>query len=171
MALDRPALLDLLAIVDKIEASGAITLVAVGDTAMTLLGLKPSTEYLDFTGPERDIAEFNRIRAASSVHGYQIKTWANGLVFGQQLPDDYQKNSIEIIGGLKRINLRALHPIDIVVSKIEKLSERDMQDIRVCIREFKLGKNQISKRARALQQVGNEAKFEANLDYVLGLFA
>jgi len=57
-----------------------------------------------------------------------------------------------------------------VVTRIERLSETDMRDIKACIKQFKLGKNQISKRARALQHVGNESKFERNLEVVLGLY-
>jgi hypothetical protein len=171
MALSKHALLEFLHKVDeKVSTENAITLLGAGDTAMALLDLKAPSSHLDFVGNDKDISEFNRICAAIPMQGFQIHTTTNGMIFGHQLPDDYSKVSVPISAGLTRIDLRALHPLDIVVTRIERLSETDMRDIKACIRQFKLGKNQISKRARALQHVGNESKFERNLDFVLGLY-
>lgn len=192
---DRQALLKFLANADKAipAADRKITLVGAGDTALALLELKPPTVHLDFTGPDSDdLVAFERActtntNTATSTattttaagagaaipppNGFQVHIWNGGKVFGQQLPDDYIKASMQVSAGLlNRIDLRALHPLDIVATKIEKLAESDMRDIKACIRQFKLGKNQISKRARALQSVGDEAKFERNLEHVLSLY-
>ncbi len=94
MPLDKSGLLGLLEAVDD-ELTRKITLVAAGDTAMTLLDLKPSTIDIDFTGPREDTAEFNKVQR-SIPHGFEVQTWTNGMVFSQQLPDDYLKNSIQI---------------------------------------------------------------------------
>ena len=168
----KQALLELLSEVDRaVPVQCTMTLVGAGDTAMALLDLKAPTIHLDFTGPDRDIIEFGRICANVSTRGFQVHVWTDGLVFGQQLPDDYLKASLKISTELARIDLRVLQPLDIVVTRIERLSDSDMRDIKVCIKHFRLGKNQILKRARALQQVGNEQKFERNLDSVLSLYA
>lgn len=168
----KQALLELLSAIDKaLPAQCAMTIVGAGDTAMALLNLKIPSIHLDFTGPDRDIAEFSRICAIIPPRGFQIHTWSDGRVFGQHLPEDYLKASLKIGAELARIDLRALQPLDIVVTKIERLSDADMRDIKTCIKQFRLGKNQILKRARALQQVGNEKKFERNLESVLGLYA
>ena len=53
--LDTTALLDFLAVVDA-ELERPIALVAVGGTALTLLGVKPSTRDVDFTAPAQDAA-------------------------------------------------------------------------------------------------------------------
>ncbi|MGI0037246.1 MAG: DUF6036 family nucleotidyltransferase [Nitrososphaera sp.] len=167
----KHALMELLLKIDKaIPAESRITLVGVGDTALALLDLKAQTVHLDFTGDDKDIADFSRICTNIQTPGFQVHTWNSGMVFGQQLPKDYLKASLPVNAGLARIDLRALHPLDIVVTRIERLRETDMRDIKACIKQFKLGKNQISKRAKALQRVGDEARFERNLDYVLGLF-
>jgi hypothetical protein len=147
-----------------------LTLVGAGDTAMALLDLKVPTAHLDFVGTPGDISEFDRICAAVNANNFQVHTWTNGAVFGHQLPDDYVKSSMPSSVQLVRIDLRALHPLDIVVTKIERLRESDMRDITLCIKNFKLGKSQISKRARALQKVGDESRFERNLESVLALF-
>lgn len=168
----KQGLMELLSAVDNaVPAHRIITLVGAGDTAMALLDLKAPSIHLDFTGPERDIAEFGMICANLPPTGFQIHTWTNGMVFGQHLPEDYIKASIEIDAGLANMALRALQPLDIVVTRIERLSDADMLDIRTCVKHFRIGKNQILKRAKALQKVGNQEKFERNLESVLGLFA
>jgi hypothetical protein len=171
----EPTKQDLLELVGKVDRlipiENAMTLVGAGDTAMALLDLKAPTAHLDFTGNARDISEFNRISVSIHMQGFQIHAWPDGLVFGNQLPDDYLKSCIPISAGLARIDLRALHPLDIVVTRIDKLRESDMRYIKACIKQFKLSKNQISKRARSLRRVGNENKFETNLEYILGLYA
>ncbi len=137
---------------------------------MTLLDLKPSTIDIDFTGPHEDIVEFNKVQR-SIPHGFEVQTWTNGMVFSQQLPDDYLKNSIRIRTKLKSIDLKTLHPVDIVATKIRRLNERDVvQDIESCIKKFKLKKSQVSKRARMVQYAGNEMVYETNLQYVLKSF-
>lgn len=151
------------------ELARKITLVAAGGTAMTLLDLKPSTIDIDFTGPYDDIATFNKIQKGIP-HGFRIDTWTDGTVFSQVLPEDYLTRSITVKTKLKRIDLRALHPIDIVVTKIGRLNERDTQDIELCIRKFKLKKGQISKRAKMVQYAGNGMVYANNLEYVLKSF-
>jgi hypothetical protein len=172
MSTMKLALIDFLKSVDRTAPiERVMTLVGAGDTALALLDLKAPTEHLDFIGSKMDIAELGRICA--TIHSkLQVHTWTDGMIFGHQLPEDYLKSSLPAASTqLVRIDLRALHPLDIVVTKIERLSESDMRDIKLCIKNFNLGKNQISKRARALQKVGNESRFERNLDSVLALFA
>jgi hypothetical protein len=172
MAVTKADLIGFLALIDKAASpEHRMTLVAAGDTALALLDLKAPTEHLDFVGSGPDIAELGRICAMIALGGFQIHTWKDGMVFGYQLPNDYIRTSLHKSDGLSRIDLRALHPLDIVVTRIERLREADMRDIKTCIREFKLSKNQILKRAMALQLVRDESKFERNLDYVLSLFA
>ena len=164
-------LLGLLAEIDRSVPGGSkLVIVGAGDTAMALLDLKAPAMHVDLTGPYSDLAEFSRISAGVPHRGFQIHTWPDGLVFGQRLPEDYAKVSVSLGADLARIDLRALQPLDIVVTKIERLTDDDVRDIKTCIRQFKLGKNQILKRARALQQVRNESRFERNLESVMSLF-
>lgn len=92
------------------------------------------------------------------------------MVFSQDLPGDYLQKSIRIKTGLKRIELRALLPLDIVVTKIGRLNERDLQDIEACIRKFGLKKAQMAKRASQVRYAGNEAAYDVNLGSVLRRF-
>lgn len=158
----------LLSSVDE-ELERRIVLVAVGGTAMTLLDLKPSTIDIDFTGPYDDIKEFNRIQK-SIPHGFKVDMWTDGAVFSQMLPTDYLEKSVPVKTKLKKIQLKALHPLDIVVTKIGRLNERDLQDIEWCIKRFKLKGSQIEKRAQGVKYAGNEKVYKINLQYVLNRF-
>lgn len=167
MSLDKSALLDFLRILDN-EISKKITLVATGGTAMTLLDLKPSTIDIDFTIPSSDKPAFDKA-LASVPHGFKIDVWTDGTVFSQSLPDDYLEKNIKI-ANFRHILLKALHPVDIVVTKIGRLDYRDVQDIEACIKGFNISKSQIEKRAATIQYVGNEEIYRNNLKSVLKKF-
>ena len=168
MPFDKSSLIDFLRVLDK-EVSRKITLTAAGGTAMTLLNLKPSTIDVDFTIPHEDISEFEDV-LKKVPHGFRIDYWPDGMVFSQTLPEDYLRKSMPIKTKLKNITLRTLHPIDIVVTKIGRLDERDMQDIESCIKSFKLKKRQIESRAKLVEYVGREENYKTNLRYVVKKF-
>jgi len=67
---------------------------------------------------------------------------------------------------MKNIQLRALNPVDIVVTKISRLDQRDKQDIETAIRKFNLRKQQVTKRAEQVEYVGREENYKMNLTYV-----
>jgi hypothetical protein len=167
MPLDKGELIRFLGEVQR-ELSRSVTIVAVGGTALTLLGIKPSTRDIDFTIPGEDYDKF-QIALRNVPHGFKVDCWRNGAVFSQMLPDDYLRKSSDI-RKLKRIRLKALSPLDIVVTKIGRLDDRDKQDIEACIERFKLRKSQIEKRAWQVQYVGRQANYEINLKYVLKNF-
>ncbi|MEO9296058.1 MAG: DUF6036 family nucleotidyltransferase [Nitrososphaera sp.] len=146
-----------------------IVLVAAGGTALTLLKVKPSTIDIDFTGPADDIDEFSRVEKLVP-HGFRIDGYKDGAVFTQILPGDYLQKSKRIKTNLRKIDLRALHPLDIVASKVGRLDERDKQDIAACIEKFRLAKDEVRKRSKKVQYAGNEDIYSGNLKYVLDNF-
>ena len=167
MQLDSSALIEFLKEVDK-ELNRSVTLIAVGGTAMTLLRAKASTVDLDFTVPGKDYDEFQKA-LRNTPHGFTVDCWKDGIVFSQILPDDYLKRSKDITK-MKHVHLKALHPVDIVVTKIGRLDERDKQDIRACIKKFKLTKTRVAKRAEQVDYVGRDENYEINLKHVLENF-
>jgi len=164
MPLDKSRLLDFLAVLD-VELNRKITVVAVGGTAMTLLDLKPSTIDIDFTVLNADYDDFNKALANLS-HGFKVDVYIDGMIFSQALPDDYLEKSVPITS-FQHINLKALHPVDIVVTKIGRLDQRDIQDIEACVKKSKLSKTQVEERANQVQYVGREENYKYNLQYVL----
>lgn len=168
MPIDKSGLLDFLREAGS-ELGGRITLVAVGGTAMTLLGIKPSTRDIDFTGPKADIAAFESA-LKKLPHGFKVDTWPDGQVFSSFLPPDYLDISIPIRVKLKNIELRALNPLDIVATKIGRMWERDLEDIEGCVKEFRLKKRDVKKRALQLEVAGSETNYRAQLKQVLRQF-
>lgn len=167
MAVSLRQLLRFLGEVQKV-LERRVVLVAVGGTAMTLYKLKPSTIDVDFTGPAEDVALF--IRAVKSVQpGFRVDAWPNGQVFSQFLPPDYLRRS-RLIKKLRRIELRALAPVDIVVTKIGRLDQRDLDDVKMCIKRTRLRKSDVALRAERVEYAGNRKLFDANLKTVLKLF-
>lgn len=67
------------------------------------------------------------------------------------------------IANFQHILLRALQPIDIVVTKIGRLDDRDVQDIEACIKKFNISRRQIEERAATVHYVGNEEIYRNNL--------
>lgn len=167
MPLKKKSLLDFLEILDG-HLDRKITLVAAGGTAMTLLDLKPSTIDIDFTIPHEDKRAYDKA-IAQIQHGYKIDIWLDGSIFSQNLPDDYLEKSIPI-ANFKHIQLKALHPLDIIVTKIGRLDERDIEDTESCLNKFKISKNKIKKRAATIEYTGNPENYNTNLQYVLKRF-
>lgn len=169
--LDHGYLLRFLEVVDE-KLSHKITLIAVGGTALTLLNVKASTIDIDFTGPSRDIDEFDRIQQSMS-HGIVIHMWSDGEVFSQRLPGDYMNRSIPINMQrdfvIKNIELRALHPIDIVATKIGRLNQRDLEDIETCLIHYEINKQDLLERTKKVKKsyIGNEYVYQMNLDTVI----
>lgn len=169
MPCDKTTLLEFLEVINE-DLSKKITLVAAGGTAMTLLDLKPSTIDIDFTIPAVDRVEFEQV-LKNNPPGYRVDRWTDGYIYCQRLPKDYLEKSI-IIKELSRIVLRALQPLDIVVTKIGRLNKRDIEDIEACIREYKISKSEIEDRALLVIQtyVEPEEDYRSHLDWVLEKF-
>lgn len=168
MSLDNEKLLDFLGEIDK-ELTHKIVVVAVGGTAMTLLNAKSSTIDVDFTIPSAYFGDFQHAKDIVQP-GFRVDLFHDGAVFVNMLPEDYLKRSTLIKTRLKNIELRALHPVDIIVTKIGRLDGRDEQDIESCIKKFKIKKNQIVKRSSQMGYATIDESFQNNLQIVLKKF-
>jgi len=154
--------------IDK-ELNRGIQLNAVGGTAMTLLGLKKSTIDVDFDMNSLDKTEFERVLGLIP-HGFKVDRFVNGLIFSQQLPEDYLSKLIKLDVEFKKIRLYALHPVDIVATKIGRLDGRDLQDIESCINSWSLKKEGIEDRAKHMEICGSEKVYKQNLKVVIKKF-
>ena len=169
MSCDKTTLLEFLEVINE-SLTKKITLVAAGGTAMTLLDLKPSTIDIDFTIPSSDMPEFEQA-LKNNPTGYKVDRWADGYVFCQSLPDDYLEKSVKI-KEFSHISLRALNPVDIIVTKIGRLNQRDIQDIKKCINEYKISEAEIKARAAQVSPtyVSKEEDYQYHLNWVLEKF-
>jgi hypothetical protein len=161
----KEPLLQLISEIDS-HLTKEISVYAVGGTAMTLLNLKASTKDIDFNLKHEDLEEFKKA-LAKTIHGYRIDIYADGSIFTQQLPQDYEARAIKIETKLKNIKLYSIHPLDIVITKIGRLNERDWEDIQDCIKKYGLNKKQIEKRGKQVIYAGNEEVYKYNLEDTL----
>lgn len=168
MSLSKQQLLDFLEELDK-KLEREITVVAVGGTAMTLHNIKASTIDVDFTIPAEDFSEFHRVLDLVP-HGFKVDIWNNGMVFSQDLPEDYLEKSKPVRTKMKSMKLKTLDPLDIIVTKIGRLNERDKEDIATCIKKFKITKTHIKKRAKQVIYTGREENYEINLNHIMRNF-
>ena len=168
MSLSKRQLLDFLAELDR-ELDHELTVVAAGGTAMTLYNFKPSTIDVDFTIPAEYLSEFHKVLDLTP-HGFKVDTWSDGMVFSQDLPGDYLEKSKPVRTKMKNIRLRVLDPLDIIVTKIGRLNEKDKEDIMTCIRKSHITKTQIINRAKQVVYTGREENYKINLNHVTKKF-
>ena len=164
----KTQLIELLEEFDK-DLDGEIRLIAVGGTAMTLLNLKTSTIDIDFDLSKSDYSVFDKTQKRIP-HGFRIDLFEGGLIFTQQLPPDYVEKAVQMPYSFKKIKLLALAPLDIVVTKIGRLNERDRQDIKSCIEKKGVTKEQIEERAKQIEYVGHQETYLSNLKWVIQRF-
>jgi hypothetical protein len=165
MPCDKTALFDLLEILNA-ELDRKIALIAVGGTAMTLLDLKASTIDIDFTIPSSDSIEFKKVLKNNRQATKYI--WEDGRVFCQVLPKDYLEKSIPI-RKYSHILLKAINPLDIIVTKIGRLDKRDEADIKSCIDACDISESELRTRAHQVlpTYVGREEDYLYHLNLVI----
>ena len=92
---------------------------------MTLLGLKSSTRDIGFCIESENKAHFEEVLGKK----FKVDLFIDGYIFSEQLPEDYTEKSKEILN-LKNLSLKALSPVDIVITKAARLNARDEEDIQ-----------------------------------------
>lgn len=105
------------------------TLVAAGGTALTLHGLKSSTEDVDFVAEYGDKGAVESV--AASIGGPRIDLFSAGSVFNNPLLADYMSRA-EYKGKFGHVTLMAMTLLDVVITKIARADDGDMEDIRSC---------------------------------------
>jgi hypothetical protein len=144
-------------------AEHKIRLYALGGTALTILGIKPSTLDIDINvGSE---AEYRYISSLFEELGFQKEgtmkwTTQEGLRFDlfhssnilgtQLLPDCLTK--AKFIRKVGSIELYTLSPEDIIISKLARGIDRDFDDIRLILDHEKINLNSLATRYRNTMQ-------------------
>jgi len=123
LMIDRNDLLDWLKKIDR-KLKRKIELIAVGGTAMTLLGLKSSTRDVDFCLDSENEKMFREALDGKFI----VDIFTDGYIFSEQLPVDY-KNKAKELAVFDNITLKALDPVDIIITKAARLNARDEEDI------------------------------------------
>jgi len=143
-----------------------IAIIAVGGTAMTLLGLKPSTMDVDFCVESKNLKALKKVFTNDE---FKIDFFQNGFIFSEQLPDDYMEKSNRIEAGLINLDLRALSAVDLIITKAARYNERDEEDIMTIIKTNKIRKQELEQRFKQVRKtfVGRTKDYEHHFKLVL----
>ena len=162
--IDNNVLLEWLKTIDK-KLKKKIIIIAVGGTAMTLLGLKPSTKDIDFCINSEDKAHFEKFLDKK----FKVDIFVDGYIFSEQLPSDYAEKSKEI-ANMKNLTLKALSPVDIIITKAARLNARDEEDIQTISRYADKGEL-ISRFEEVVNSYsGNEEDYRRHIEIILKRF-
>lgn len=163
---------ELLAYLQKIdgELKEPITLIAVGGTAMTLLGIKDTTKDVDFCIETKENYDVARAIIEKSGGNIRVDLFRDGYIFSVQLPEDYARLARPFKANFRNVKLKTLHPIDLIISKTDRLNERDVEDIEVLIKS--VGKAKLQQRYKQVidSTPGRRENFEYNIKQVLKLY-
>lgn len=142
-----------------------MTVIAVGGTAMTLLGLKPSTRDIDLCIRSEDREELSK--ALGKEHA--VDFFIDGYIFSEQLPDDYIGKSKKLVE-MKNIELRVLGISDIIITKAARLNARDEEDIEAAAKHA--NKEELIERFKQVAETyaGREEDFRHNFSIILKRF-
>ena len=139
-----------------------IELVAIGGTAMTLLGLKPSTRDVDFCLDSKDKEDFKKAIDDQFI----VDIFTDGYIFSEQLPEDYKEKAKELLV-LGHITLKALDPIDIITTKAARLNARDEEAIKTLAKH--VDKDKLISRFKPVFDsfAGNEDDYKYHFELIL----
>jgi hypothetical protein len=162
--------LDFLKEID-VKLKGKITLTAVGGTAMVFMGLKESTKDIDFCIENKHYKEFLEAKTAVKEK-FRVDLFKDGYIFCQQLPEDYISISRPLKEDFKNIELRLLHPIDIILTKAARLNERDKEDIALLTKKKKILKERLIKRFKVIKKScpSSDRDLEYHFNWLLKTF-
>ncbi|MBI2175725.1 hypothetical protein HYU40_00025 [Candidatus Woesearchaeota archaeon] len=163
---------ELLAYLQKIDAEvkEPVTLIAVGGTAMTLLGIKDTTKDVDFCiETKKDRGTIKKLIEKSDSR-IRVDLFSEGYIFSVQLPKDYARLARPVKGNFRNVKLKTLHPIDLIISKTDRLNERDIEDIEVLIKSVNKAKLQQRYKQVIDSIPGRRENFEYNIRQVLKLY-
>ncbi len=157
----KETLLTWLKEIDK-KLQRKMIVVAVGGTAMTLLGLKSSTIDIDFCLASNYKKDFEK----AMTKQFRVDLFLDGYIFSEQLPKDYEDIANEILT-LKKITVKALHPIDIVITKAARFNARDEEDIAAVAKY--VDKEKLMKRFKEVVKTyaGREEDYNENFSVIL----
>ncbi|MBS3158279.1 hypothetical protein J4206_03250 [Candidatus Woesearchaeota archaeon] len=135
----KQQLIDIIKVVDSHLQKNA-PLIAIGGSALTLLGLKRSSDDVDFIIDDPDKVLKAEVTVGIYAQGYEGQIQDPGVIVTTILPKDYIQKSLEdkeISKQLTKIKLRILSPLDVILTKLARFDEKDIVDITAILKTFR----------------------------------
>lgn len=164
---------------ELIPSRGRVRLIACGGTALTLLGYKESTKDVDFLVPDArehtKLLNFLRSAGYAQVTGYGWKRPDENILFDlykgkavystELLSSPFEKGGDRKIKEWKRIYLGVLNLPDLIISKMFRGTQVDIDDCLLLLRKEKIDFGRLENRFI------ETARYDVSEDRVLKHFA
>lgn len=131
MLVDKSKLEEILKFVDQHLTKKAI-LVAIGGTALTLLDLKKASYDIDLMMENNDPVLKADITVLIYRAGAETQIQDKGVIIVHPLPPNYLNKYIfdkKLNSKFQNLSLYIMDPIDLIVTKIHRYDDKDVQDI------------------------------------------
>lgn len=138
------------------KLKGDIEIITLGGSALSLLDLKDFTQDIDFFIKGLNYEEMEGIleKLKDKYRRDDVDYWEDGKIIlnkegrivTQLMPNDYSEIAETIDLKLKNIKVKILNPIDIILTKVGRCNEEDIDDIRRIEKKFKIEKEVLVKR-------------------------
>ena len=149
--------------------SREMAVIAVGGTALTLLGLKESTRDVDFCVVGEHFAEFKK---AASSEKFVVDLFPGGYIFAVHLPENYLEKAKDVPFSGKHLQLKTLCLEDIILTKTARFSTRDIEDIKTVVETGKVNLEFLKKRFEHVlgSYAGNDEDYRYHFTLMLKMF-
>lgn len=160
-----------------------LELFAIGGTAMVLKGIKESTKDIDFLTNEshekiRKLFKLaglkeespNKICNIWRLDKSRIDLFYDGFIMGISFPDDWKELS-EKIKEIGKIKLYILNWYDLIITKISRSEERDIDDIIKIIQSQNLDFEFLKKRYYSIAETALISDFDYKFKHLEGKYA
>jgi len=148
--------------------SEPVELHCVGGFVLTgVYGIPRTTADLDYTDvvPFQAASELERIAGKDSDLAKKHKVYLQ-FVRVSDYPEGYKSRLIALSLGLKKLTLLTFEPYDLLLSKLTRNSDKDMEDVRVLVQKLHLKFDVLLKRFETEMAVSNRERHEQTLKVV-----
>jgi hypothetical protein len=147
----------------------AVELHCVGGFVLTAVyGIPRVTNDLDCISviPHQATAELEQIAGEGSTLAKKHKVWLHVVGGISHYPEDYESRLTTLPLGLKKLTLRVFEPYDLLLAKLARNSDKDMEDVQALVRKLRLKFDVLMKRFETEMTVPNRKWHEQTLNVV-----
>lgn len=177
---DKEKLLEVLHDLDRMLDTPA-DIVLIGGSAMTYMGLRTHSIDVDFFYDGMSDDKLCEVveKISQDFNGARIDVWStkemlisDGRINRLELPKDYMDMcDIPDEEVFKYIRLRILSPIDIILTKVGRLADKDIKDMKTLVDTYKIPRQALEKRYQLYLQGydGNPKKMKENFKSIIAI--
>lgn len=167
LPIDKNTLIEILKEIDN-KLKKPLVLIAIGGTGLNLIGLKNETLDIDFI-IESDSNLLHAIVTVAILNlGYETQIQRRGKIVTYNLPSNYVEKSItaDINKNFKNLTILILSPLDILISKLGRYVDKDIEDIARILLTCRYPLEQIEARFKEFYDKygGDKKQFTANFE-------